>query len=58
MNGPMNVNVYCIIGNIKSVFFWDITKCRVVIPYRRFGTTYRSISTVSKLLTDFFFLLC
>jgi hypothetical protein len=26
----------------KSSFFWDITQRRMVIRYRRFGTTYRS----------------
>jgi len=27
---------------MKSALFWDITQHRVEIPYRRFGTTYRS----------------
>jgi hypothetical protein len=27
---------------IRSALFWDITQRRVVIIYRRFGTTYRS----------------
>jgi hypothetical protein len=27
---------------VKSSFFWDVTQRRVVILYRRFGTTYRS----------------
>ena len=27
---------------IRSVLFWDITQRIVVIPYRRFGTTYLS----------------
>jgi hypothetical protein len=27
---------------LKSALFWDITQRRVVILYRRFGTTYRS----------------
>jgi hypothetical protein len=27
---------------MKSAVFWGITRCRVVIVYRRFGTTYRS----------------
>ena len=26
---------------MRSTFFWSTTKCKVVIPYRRFGTTYR-----------------
>jgi len=26
----------------KSLLFWAITQWRVVIPYRHFGTTYRS----------------
>jgi hypothetical protein len=26
----------------KSALFWDITQRKVVILYRRFGTTYRS----------------
>ena len=28
--------------SLRSALFWDITKRRVVILYRRFGTTYRS----------------
>jgi hypothetical protein len=27
---------------LRSVLFWDNTQPKVVIPYRRFGTTYRS----------------
>ena len=27
---------------MRSVLFWDITQWIVVIPYRRFGTTYKS----------------
>jgi hypothetical protein len=27
---------------MRSALFWDITRRRVVIVYRRFGTTYRS----------------
>ena len=27
---------------VKSAVFWGITRLRVVIVYRRFGTTYRS----------------
>ena len=27
---------------MRSALFWDITRCRVVIVYRRFGKTYRS----------------
>jgi hypothetical protein len=27
---------------VRSALFWDITQCRVVILYRRFGTTYPS----------------
>ena len=27
---------------IMSAIFWDITQRMVLIPYRRFGTTYRS----------------
>ena len=27
--------------HVRSVFFWDITQHRVVIPYRHFRTTYR-----------------
>jgi hypothetical protein len=27
---------------MRSALFWDITQRRVVIPYRRLGTTYRS----------------
>jgi hypothetical protein len=26
---------------MRSAFFWDITQRTVVIPYQRFGTTYR-----------------
>jgi hypothetical protein len=31
------------IMQIRSVLFWEITQRRVEIPYRRFGTTCRSI---------------
>jgi len=31
------------IMQMRSVLFWDATQRRVVIPYRRFETTYRSI---------------
>jgi hypothetical protein len=31
------------IMQMRSVLFWDITQRTVVIPYRRFGTTYLSI---------------
>jgi hypothetical protein len=27
---------------LRTALFWDITQGVVVIPYRRFGTTYRS----------------
>jgi hypothetical protein len=27
---------------MRAALFWDITQLVVVIPYRRFGTTYRS----------------
>jgi hypothetical protein len=27
---------------LRSALFWDITQRRAVIPYRCFGTTYRS----------------
>ena len=27
---------------MRTVFFWAITQRVVVIPYRRFGTTYRT----------------
>jgi hypothetical protein len=27
---------------MRSALFWGITRCCVVIVYRRFGTTYRS----------------
>ena len=32
----------------KSVVFWVITRHRVVIIYRRFGTTYRSLPDDSR----------
>jgi len=25
---------------VRSSFFWDFTQCRLVVSYRRFGTTY------------------
>lgn len=28
---------------LRSVFFWDLTQCRVVILYGHFGTTYWSL---------------
>ena len=27
---------------LRSALFWDLTQLRLVIPYRSFGTTYRS----------------
>jgi hypothetical protein len=30
------------VGSMRSVLLWDITRLRVVIVYRRFGTTYQS----------------
>jgi len=27
---------------LRSVLFWNITQCMVVIPYKYFRTTYRS----------------
>jgi hypothetical protein len=33
---------------MASALFWDITQRIVVIPYRRFGTTYRSYLYVSR----------
>jgi hypothetical protein len=27
---------------MRSAFFWDFRQLRMVIPYRRFGTTYQS----------------
>jgi hypothetical protein len=35
---------------IRSALFWDITRRRVVIVYRRFGTTYRSHFQGSRVL--------
>ena len=31
---------------MRSALFWDITRRRVVIVYRRFGTTYRSLAAL------------
>jgi hypothetical protein len=33
--------INCTEFNSRSALFWDITRRRVVIVYRRFGTTYR-----------------
>jgi hypothetical protein len=27
---------------VRSSFFWDVTHCRLVVSYRRFGKTYQS----------------
>jgi hypothetical protein len=37
-------------NNLRSALFWGIMQCRVVILYRRFGTTYRSHLQGSNLL--------
>lgn len=29
-------------NHVRPVLFWDITQCRMVIPYPHFGTSYRS----------------
>jgi len=40
---------------MKSALLWGIRQCMVVIPCRRFGTTYRSPSSrVKKFKKDFF----
>jgi hypothetical protein len=36
---------------MRSALFWDITRRRVVIVYRRFGTTCRSHAFLLGLLT-------
>ena len=33
---------------MSSALFWDFTRPTVVIPYRRFGTTYRSPSSMDR----------
>jgi hypothetical protein len=33
---------------IRYALFWDLTRRRVVIPYRRFGTTYRYVLQESR----------
>jgi hypothetical protein len=35
-------NQYSARRRLRCALFWDITQRRVVILYRRFGTTYRS----------------
>jgi hypothetical protein len=35
---PRPASAYC---HVRSLLFWDITKCWVVIPYWCFGTTYQ-----------------
>jgi hypothetical protein len=37
---------------LKSALFWDIKRCRVVIVYRRFGTTYQSHLQESRVRED------
>jgi len=39
---------------ITSAVFWDIAQRRMLIPYRRFGTTYRYQSLLMTNLTHFF----
>ena len=29
------------VANMRSALFWDLTHRRMVLPYRRFGTSYR-----------------
>jgi len=41
MKIEMNIN-FAIFCTMRNVFFWVITQRVVVIPYLRFGTTYRS----------------
>ena len=41
----LNCEIYCInvtFLGVRSALFWDITQRRVVMIYRRFGTTYLS----------------
>ena len=46
-NWDRNLKIYelFIHRDTRSALFWDITRCRVVIIYRRFGTTYPSPSS-------------
>jgi hypothetical protein len=37
---------------VGSAVFWDTTRCRVVIVYRRFGKTYRSRNVGKQLTHD------
>jgi hypothetical protein len=39
---------------MKSVLFWGITQRRMVILYRRFGTTYRSQLLVQEIQEEDF----
>ena len=39
---------------LRPAFFWDITQRMVVIPYRRFGTNYRSHLQGSKIKKERF----
>jgi len=34
---------------MRSVLFWDITQHTVIIPYRRFGTIFAPIRSLSNL---------
>jgi hypothetical protein len=38
--------------SIRYALFWDIMHCRMVIPYWRFGTTYRSHLQASRSLSS------
>jgi hypothetical protein len=38
--------------DVNEIFFWNFTQRRMVIPYRRFGTTYRSHLRVSSSLSS------
>jgi hypothetical protein len=42
---------------VRSVLFWDVTQCRVLIPYQCFGTTccshlHRSTNGKEQTMTD------
>ena len=44
--------ILCRITHLRCAFFWDVTRCKVLIHYRRFGTIYRSPSSrVEEFLT-------
>jgi hypothetical protein len=45
-SGGCATTILYYISHLRTLLFWDVTQRRLVISYRRFGTTYQSLSAL------------